>query len=90
MPSEARIWRVTGRVQGVGFRAFVRVRAAELGLTGWVRNEADGSVSAYAVGEPETLDRLSGYLRMGPRMAMVRGVDQRTAPAEKLSSFRQE
>ena len=78
---------VSGRVQGVGFRQFVYSRAIELGLAGWVRNEADGTVSIYAVGTPALLDRLAGYLHMGPRMAVVRGVEQQEAPVQQLSSF---
>jgi len=79
---------VSGRVQGVGFRNFVYLRASELGLAGWVRNEADGTVQVYAIGTVTLLDRLAGYLHMGPRMAHVRGVEQREAPVQQLSSFR--
>jgi acylphosphatase len=60
----------------------------ELGVAGWVRNEADGTVQVYAVGTAALLDRLAGYLHMGPRMAVVRGVEQQEAPVQQLSSFR--
>ena len=63
--------RVTGRVQGVYFRAFTRNQARLLGLNGWVRNEYDGSVSLEAEGPRETLERLLGAVRRGPSGARV-------------------
>lgn len=83
----ARRWFVSGRVQGVGFRWFVRKHASEMGLGGWVRNEDDGRVHVYAVGTPEQLDRLAGLLYQGPRTAEVRGVEQQEAVVQQLSSF---
>jgi acylphosphatase len=83
----AREWYVSGRVQGVGFRWFVQEHADELGLRGWVRNEDDGRVHVYAIGKPEHLDRLAAWLHQGPRMAVVRGVEQREAAVQQLSSF---
>lgn len=86
----AREWYVSGRVQGVGFRWFVQRQAQELGISGWVRNEDDGRVHVYAVGTQDQLNRLAGYLHMGPRMAEVRGVEEREAAVQQLSSFRAE
>ncbi len=63
--------RVTGRVQGVYFRAFTRNQARLLGLSGWVRNEYDGSVSLEAEGPRETLERLLVAVRRGPSGARV-------------------
>ena len=63
--------RVTGRVQGVGFRWFVRERARRLGLSGWVRNLRDGSVEVAAAGDPGQLELLMGELRRGPEGAAV-------------------
>jgi acylphosphatase len=83
----ARCWFVSGRVQGVGFRWFVQKHAAEIGLTGWVRNEDDGRVQVYAAGEPDQLNRLAALLHRGPRMAEVRGVEEREAGVQQLSSF---
>jgi acylphosphatase len=74
-------------VQGVGFRYFVQRHATEIGLTGWVRNEDNGDVRVYAVGTADELDRLAGLLRMGPRAAEVRGVEQQEAPVQQLISF---
>jgi acylphosphatase len=67
---------VRGRVQGVGFRWFVRERARELGVRGWVRNRADGSVEVEAGGESERLARLRQLLSQGPRGAHVSGLDE--------------
>ena len=66
--------RVMGRVQGVGFRAFTRRRARMLGLTGWVRNEPDGSVRLEAEGAPAALDDFTALLREGPPGARVEHV----------------
>ena len=60
-----------GRVQGVGFRYFILSRAARLGLTGWVANEADGSVRCVAEGDRENLEALLAILRDGPPGARV-------------------
>lgn len=66
--------RVEGRVQGVGYRAFVVQKAQELGLKGWARNRWDGSVEVLAEGKRETLERLLTALRAGPRMSHVTDV----------------
>jgi len=58
---------VTGHVQGVGYRDFVRCNARELDVSGWVRNEADRSVSALLQADEEAvLEQLVGRLRQGP------------------------
>ncbi|MEO2082600.1 MAG: acylphosphatase [Desulfurobacteriaceae bacterium] len=66
---------VSGRVQGVGYRAFTRRKARELGLTGFVRNLPDGRVEVYAVGREEDLIRLLDYLKEGPYFARVDGIE---------------
>ena len=65
---------VHGRVQGVYYRAFVRRRAAELGLTGYTRNLRDGTVEVRAEGERERLQRLISHLENGPPAARVEKV----------------
>lgn len=65
-----RFW-VSGRVQGVGFRWYVRREAQSLGLAGRVRNLPDGRVEALAAGPPDLLDRLRQSLRQGPPGARV-------------------
>lgn len=66
--------RVEGRVQGVGFRAFVEARAVELGLVGWVRNRRDGSVEAVLQGPEEAVEEMLDLCRRGPPAAAVTGV----------------
>ncbi len=66
---------VSGRVQGVSFRYFVIEQAADLDLTGWVRNRWDGSVEVTAEGSRSKLERLLQTLRKGPPMASVEDVD---------------
>ena len=72
---------VRGRVQGVGYRAFVEDEAARLGLRGWVRNRRDGSVEAVFAGEAEPIRAMIGLCRQGPPGARVDSLDQREATA---------
>jgi DNA ligase D-like protein (predicted 3'-phosphoesterase) len=62
---------VSGGVQGVGFRDATRRRALDLGVLGWVRNEADGTVAVHAEGAVEAVQELVEFLRAGPRGAAV-------------------
>ena len=64
---------VTGRVQGVFFRAAMREQADRLGVTGWVRNEPDGSVRAHLEGPDQAVDRLVDWCSVGSSAARVRG-----------------
>lgn len=74
--------RVAGRVQGVGFRWWVRELAQQLGLTGWVMNADDErSVQLVAEGPTAALDELERRLHDGPSAARVERVDARRAPA---------
>jgi len=66
--------RVTGRVQGVGFRYYVVTAAAEIGLSGWVRNRRDGSVEVVAEGERDKLEQLLRALQRGSRSSLVTDV----------------
>jgi acylphosphatase len=63
--------RVKGRVQGVGFRAFVANAARNLGLTGWVRNVGYDQVEAVAEGQRADLDKFALIVRAGPRLSRV-------------------
>jgi acylphosphatase len=67
--------RITGRVQGVGFRWHAREVALRLGLTGWVRNRVDGSVQVVAEGAREGLTALAGWAARGPTGARVDACD---------------
>jgi acylphosphatase len=72
---EQRGYRVTGRVQGVYFRAWTQDLARELGLMGTVRNKADGSVEAHALGRAQDLDVFQARLWEGPPGARVDAVE---------------
>jgi acylphosphatase len=86
---EARRFVVRGRVQGVGFRWFVEREAHILGIAGWVRNNADGSVEVMAQGSRDQILGLRSRLREGPRAARVDAVEESEAkPAAGISSFR--
>jgi acylphosphatase len=75
---------VTGKVQGVGFRAYVEDSVAELGLFGYVRNNQDGSVSILAQGEPEALRNFVEYLHEGSPLSVVDGVAVEWGTAGKV------
>lgn len=62
---------ISGRVHGVFFRAYVESRAGELNLTGYVRNLPHGTVEVRAEGERQRLEKLVGYLKVGPPAARV-------------------
>src|SRR5215469_15884953 len=86
---EARRFLVRGRVQGVGFRWFVEREAHTLGIAGWVRNNADGSVEVLAIGSRDQLSSLRFRLREGPRAARVDDVEEFEAqPVAGLKTFR--
>ncbi|SDQ95909.1 acylphosphatase [Pseudoxanthomonas sp. CF125] len=72
MPA-SRFW-VSGKVQGVFFRASTRQQALRLGLSGSVRNLADGRVEVIAAGDEESLETLARWLREGPPAATVAGI----------------
>jgi acylphosphatase len=71
---------VSGRVQGVFFRASTRDVAREAGCTGWVRNLDDGRVEAEVQGPAEAVDRVVAHCRSGPSQARVESVEVRTLP----------
>jgi acylphosphatase len=66
---------IFGLVQGVGFRYSTREKAQRLGLKGYVRNMADGSVEVYAEGKKEMIEDFLAWLKKGPPGASVRQVD---------------
>ena len=80
--------RISGRVQGVGFRMYMQREAQRLGVNGWVRNRRDGSVEAMVQGEPDAVEALIAWARRGPPSARVTHVDE--APGEgSYSEFEQ-
>lgn len=75
-PAVARLHAIVhGRVQGVSFRYYTQKRARELGLTGYVRNQWDGTVEVVAEGSRPAIDNLLSFLHVGPREAFVTQVD---------------
>lgn len=87
MAEPARRVRVTGRVQGVFFRAWTQQQASELGLNGWVRNCADGSVEAQVEGDEAAIKALVGRLWSGPPSADVKHIEVEESAAEGCGGF---
>ncbi len=79
---------VSGRVQGVFYRASTRQKALELGICGWARNLPDGSVEVIACGEEASLDRLLAWLEVGPSHARVEKVDWADIEEQVVEGFR--
>lgn len=75
---------VRGRVQGVGYRAFVEDKAHRLGLRGWVRNRRDGSVEALFAGPATVVADMVALCRHGPPSARVDSVTRETGSEEQL------
>jgi len=78
---------VTGKVQGVGYRAYARKRAMELGLCGYAENLSDGRVEVVAEGSKENLEQFLEFLRKGPRLSRVTGLDVQWSEATGLNGF---
>ena len=79
--------RVTGLVQGVFFRAWAQGHARELGISGWIRNCADGSVEAHLSGDEGDVERMIERLRRGPSNARVEDVAVEEVPPEDRGRF---
>lgn len=80
--------RITGRVQGVGYRAWVLGEAARLGLRGWVRNRGDGSVEALTTGDESAVEAMIAACRRGPLLARVDQVAVSDAEDDGSLDFR--
>jgi len=78
---------VTGRVQGVWFRASTQEKAEALGVTGWVRNLPDGRVEVLATGDFDKVANLHAWLEKGPELAIVEEVLVEEAPFQKFDRF---
>ena len=76
---------VRGRVQGVGFRAFVEWQATQLDLAGWVRNRRDGSVEAVFCGPAEDVAAMIALCRQGPSASHVAALVDEEASADQLA-----
>lgn len=84
---ECRLFLIEGRVQGVWFRESTRRAAQPLGITGYAKNMADGSVQVLACGEPGALNRLAEWLRQGPPLAQVDRLEWIVSSNECPESF---
>lgn len=83
MDLKAMKFRIKGRVQGVGYRAWAQRKGTELGLSGWVRNLPDGSVEAFAQGPQNALENFAAQCQVGPPIAKVESVQATHESAEK-------
>ena len=80
--------RISGKVQGVSYRVWTRGEAMRLGLTGWVRNERDGSVAALIAGADAAVAAMIDRLWQGPRGAAVSNVEIEEAVGDLPADFR--
>lgn len=78
---------VTGKVQGVFYRASTQAKAKELGLNGWVQNEQDGSVLIEAEGQDQKLEKLVEWCQQGPGAAQVNNVTAEEVQPQGVNSF---
>jgi acylphosphatase len=78
---------VTGLVQGVYFRESTRRAALEIGVSGWVRNLPDRRVEAVFEGDPDSVERMVAWSRIGPPAAVVEHIERFDEPAEGLIGF---
>jgi acylphosphatase len=81
--------RIEGRVQGVGYRAWLEREARSRGLRGWVRNRSDGTVEALLIGEDDAVEAAITASARGPRLAKVTDVERLQAEDDGSSGFRE-
>jgi acylphosphatase len=79
---------IAGRVQGVGYREWMVAEATRLGVAGWVRNRADGTVEALVEGEEDAVEELLRACRRGPRLARVDVIEESVADPPAEPGFR--
>lgn len=79
--------RVVGKVQGVGFRQATVREANQLGISGWVRNQADGSVALMLCGKEEALEAMTAWLQRGPDRAKVESVELEACVWQDIAGF---
>ncbi len=85
---DAKLVRIRGRVHGVGYRDWMVAEATRLGVQGWVRNRADGSVEALVAGDPAAVGALLTACRAGPPLARVDQIDEDFAEPPTEPGFR--
>lgn len=85
---KAVIIRVSGRVQGVGFRYYTQQKAKELSITGYVKNKPDRSVYIEAEGSEDNLQTFIDWCKIGPQRAIVANIDIQVVPKLDYHSFK--
>lgn len=78
---------ITGRVQGIGFRRWMHIRAQRMGVSGWVRNRSDSSVEALLDGPADAVEELLRACRRGPPGAEVRSIEESAADPVEAPGF---
>jgi acylphosphatase len=81
--------RIEGRVQGVGYRAWLQREARSRGLRGWVRNRHDGNVEALLIGDDAAIEAAIAACARGPRLAKVTGIERIPAGDDGSTGFRE-
>jgi acylphosphatase len=81
--------RISGRVQGVAYRAWAERQAAQLSLSGWIRNRRDGSVEAVLCGNEDAVRNMVERCHRGPPLAQVAAISQEVEPSAPEPGFRQ-
>ncbi|MBS7789125.1 acylphosphatase [Roseococcus sp. SDR] len=84
---KARLLRIAGRVQGVGYRDWLLREARRHGISGWVRNRADGTVEALLAGEEDGLNAVLTACRRGPPLAQVTAIEESFAEPPEEPGF---
>jgi acylphosphatase len=84
---KARLLRIEGRVQGVGYRDWLQHQARRHGISGWVRNRADGTVEALLAGEEDALNAVLTACRRGPPLARVTSIEEHFAEPPEEPGF---
>ena len=80
--------RISGKVQGVYYRASTKAKAEELDLRGWVKNETNGDVSVVVEGPLEQVEAFIKWCQEGPRLARVKEVKRKPGPLQHFDNFR--
>ena len=79
--------RVTGKVQGVYFRASAKQKAQNLGVNGYIKNESDGSVMLEVEGDDEAVNYMTNWCKQGPALARVKNIVVKNEAARNFVSF---
>ncbi|MFH0770717.1 MAG: acylphosphatase [Candidatus Peregrinibacteria bacterium] len=87
MPAVAKLFKITGQVQHVFFRANTRTRARTWNINGWIRNNSDGTVEVLAEGDEEGLKKMEEWCRTGPPAAQVESVTVTDLKPKGLREF---